>query len=196
METKNIIVTGFGPFGKHIINASWEAVKNLSKKNSEILKKQYNVNLIIKEIPVAYDHVIKNIPELWQQYNPLFVVHIGVSYLAKCLQIETQACSSGYTKKDIKDNCPEVCNDCKILNTTLDVDKLCQDLKEKYDCTACPSNNAGRYLCEFIFYHSLNINQNKSLFIHVPDLDVYPSDKTAQELFNIICWLLDNHQQS
>lgn len=71
IETRNIIVTGFGPFGKHTINASWEAVKHLSKLNLQILKEQYNVNLIIKEIPVVYDHVAENIPEIWKQYNPL-----------------------------------------------------------------------------------------------------------------------------
>lgn len=124
------------------------------------------------------------------------MIHVGVSHLAKCIQIESQACSSGYHAKDVNDNCPKPNDQCCFLSTSLDVAKLCQDLKEKHDCIACVSKDAGRYLCEFIFYQSLSVNQYRTLFIHVPDFDIYPSEKTAKELFNIICWLLDNHQQS
>ena len=34
------------------------------------------------------------------------------------------------------------------------------------------STNAGRYLCEFIYYTSLSVDPSRSLFIHVPDLNV------------------------
>lgn len=34
------------------------------------------------------------------------------------------------------------------------------------------SSNAGRYLCEFIYYSSLSIDNSRCLFVHVPDLNV------------------------
>lgn len=99
--------------------------------------------------------------------------------------------------KDVQGMCPKTTNDvCQTLQTVLDLDKLCKDLRDEHNYVACVSNNAGRYLCEFTFYQSLNVNQNRTLFIHVPDFNVYPTDVTAQGLFHVICWLLDNHKRS
>merc|ERR1712130_2007 len=51
-----IVVTGYGPFGKHKVNASWEAVKRLKDLwNEEQGNKE--VTLITEEIPVSYDFV-------------------------------------------------------------------------------------------------------------------------------------------
>lgn len=36
-----------------------------------------------------------------------------------------------------------------------------------------------RYLCEYIYFKSLNINKNQTIFIHVPNLD---QDNTAEKL--------------
>lgn len=36
-----------------------------------------------------------------------------------------------------------------------------------------------RYLCEYIYYKSLCINKNQTIFIHVPNLD---QDNTAEKL--------------
>lgn len=33
------------------------------------------------------------------------------------------------------------------------------------------SNDPGRYLCDFIYYTSLNVNEMRTAFIHVPPLD-------------------------
>lgn len=61
--TEVVLVTGFGPFREHNVNASWEAVKLLPDKIDEFhIKKQ--------EIPVTYYDVEKNIPNLWKELNP------------------------------------------------------------------------------------------------------------------------------
>lgn len=36
-----------------------------------------------------------------------------------------------------------------------------------------------RYLCEYIYFKSLSINKNQTIFIHVPNLD---QDNTAEVL--------------
>lgn len=59
-----VLVTGFGPFGEHKINASWEAVKLLPKYKLD------NVELIVEEVPVLYKYVEENIPLMWKKYNP------------------------------------------------------------------------------------------------------------------------------
>ena len=75
METKDanesvveaVIVTGFGPFGNHGVNASMEAVKLLSTLEIE---KELNIKLITQEIPVEYDYVKNSIPKMWELHRP------------------------------------------------------------------------------------------------------------------------------
>ncbi|KAJ8929494.1 hypothetical protein NQ314_017826 [Rhamnusium bicolor] len=44
-----------------------------------------------------------------------------------------------------------------------------------------------QYLCEFIFYTSLNIDKNKTLFVHVPPLDEpYTKEELSEGLLEII----------
>lgn len=64
-----ILVTGFGPFDKYVVNASWEAVKELQKLWVDS-KKFPNIKLITKEIPVSYSYVSTQIPQLWKKHNP------------------------------------------------------------------------------------------------------------------------------
>ena len=82
-ENKTILVTGFGPFGKHIVNASWEAVKEL-KKMSEDLKETFGVNLITEKVPVVYEYVSKKIPQLWVEHKPM-VTYIKIQNLQELI---------------------------------------------------------------------------------------------------------------
>ena len=64
-----ILVTGFGPFSTHTVNASWEAVKELQElwKNSVEFS---DVKLVVEKIPVSYNYVSDHIPQLWKKHNP------------------------------------------------------------------------------------------------------------------------------
>jgi pyroglutamyl-peptidase len=66
-----VVVTGFGPFGDHKINASWETVKLLPSMNVE---EELGVRLIIHEIPVAYESVAEKVPFIWKAYNPMVCI--------------------------------------------------------------------------------------------------------------------------
>lgn len=55
-------MTGFGLFRNYKVNSSWESVKRLKLKG---------VNLIIKEIPVAYEDVDRYVSQIWSNYKPL-----------------------------------------------------------------------------------------------------------------------------
>jgi pyroglutamyl-peptidase len=62
-----VIVTGFGPFGHHKVNASWEAVKKLRESKIE---DELKIKLVTAELPVEYDFVESEIPKLWKEHNP------------------------------------------------------------------------------------------------------------------------------
>ena len=52
-EQDRVVVTGFGPFGAHKVNASWVAVQELKAIGLE----DPFVDLVVEEITVAYDYV-------------------------------------------------------------------------------------------------------------------------------------------
>lgn len=62
-----VLVTGFGPFTSHPVNASWEAVKLMNK---EELEKKHNIELVQLEIPVTYSNVDEFVPALWETHTP------------------------------------------------------------------------------------------------------------------------------
>ena len=74
-----VLITGFGPFGNHVINASWEAVKELKKlcTNSQ---EMVDVEIIIKEIPVSYQDVAACLPKLWKEYKPMVNFYLRSTY--------------------------------------------------------------------------------------------------------------------
>ena len=176
----NVLVTGFGPFASHSVNASWHAVTELAK-----LGVAHNVNLVTLEIPVEYKTVQKLIPELWAKYKPHLVVHVGVSGQSTEIAFETIAHNNGYKQYDVSGHSapsqcfnPEKGDD--SLQTGIDINKLCEDVNNS-GCLAMVSSSteAGRYLCEYIFYASLCQDSSRVAFIHVPPLD---QPYTAAEL--------------
>lgn len=64
---ETVLVTGFGPFGVHKINASMESVKLLPSLD---LEGELGIQLVTKEIPVEYSYVKNQIPQLWEMYKP------------------------------------------------------------------------------------------------------------------------------
>lgn len=170
-ECNNVLVTGFGPFGEHKINASWEAVSALPDEINgfKVLKEQ---------IPVAYGHVDTDIPVMWELYKPKLVLHVGVSSYTDKIQLETRAHRSGYEREDVENKCPAdgkaSCakdDEYDCIRTNLCTETICNKLNEFPTLKATISNDPGRYLCDYIYYTSLSINNNGTLFVHVPPLD-------------------------
>lgn len=64
MPSHVVLITGFGPFRGHKINASWEAVKLVPTESLN------QADVIVQEIPVIYNVVDSIVPELWKKYNP------------------------------------------------------------------------------------------------------------------------------
>lgn len=171
-----IVVTGFGVFRGYDVNPSWEAVKALPAAWDD---EQHEV--VVEEIPVQYDFVLKEVPDRWSPRQPDFIIHVGVSHLADKLTLERQANNTGYNSPDVTGVCPpanccvssDSCQEDK-LSCCLDVVELSQAVTEQckeVGLEAVVSEDAGRYLCDFVYYKSLHATQGKSLFVHVPLID-------------------------
>ena len=208
-----IVVTGFGPFGSQRINASWEAVKRLTQIWKET-KRNDNILLITEEIPVSYEFVQEQVPKKWcsnkkqVQTKVQVMIHVGVRNV-KRVTIEDRANNFGYSIPDINgktpDNgrCVSVCNGdvyhmngaglimpCTeniCLSTAFDVDKIVEYLNHSLgEGISEKSRDAGHYLCEFVYFKSLYTMDRRSLFIHVPTLDVVSAEQSADAIKLII----------
>uniref|UniRef100_A0A1B6CDW8 Pyroglutamyl-peptidase I n=1 Tax=Clastoptera arizonana TaxID=38151 RepID=A0A1B6CDW8_9HEMI len=125
------------------------------------------------------------------------VVHVGVSNLATCLNLEKCATRSGYSRLDEKQAIPSCGKGClcsldgnnteECILTDIDLIELSEELNELLpDVKTIVSNNAGRYICEYTYYASLSMDSSRTIFVHVPTLDVYSTQQISQGLENII----------
>ncbi|CAF0776836.1 unnamed protein product [Adineta steineri] len=167
-----VLITGFGPFASIFNNPSWEVAKALKTS----IQWTYPLHIISEEIQVVYDDVTKKIPDYWIKYNPTLVIHIGVAQGAKEIRIERCACNTDYCHKDINGTLPEtgkcIPDDApQILTTSLPLDDICVRVQRQTNLPIVISDNAGRYLCEYIYYQSLFIDSKRTIFIHIPGLD-------------------------
>lgn len=178
-EKPVVVITGFGPFGIHSKNASWEAVKLLPHMNIE---EECDISLVIVEIPVAYDDVDQIVPQLWEKYKPIVIfifisivvddffqivyfimaifqlmIHNGVSHIAKRVTLESCANRSGYCGIDVKEckllNGVNVLGDKEHIKTGIDLDLIkCE--AEQFSVNLDKSDNAHRYDCRFVLSDS------------------------------------------
>ena len=170
-----IVVTGFGLFRGYDVNPSWEAVKALPAAWDDDKHE-----VVVEEIPVQYDFVLKEVPDRWSSLQPDFIIHVGVSHLAEKLTLERQANNTGYDKPDVTGLCPP--GNCCVpsiscqakLSSCLDLMELSQKVTEEcreVGLETVLSEDAGQYLCDFVYYKSLHATQGRSLFVHVPLVD-------------------------
>lgn len=136
----NFSFLGFGPFRQHVVNASWEVVKEISVPGTVMVK---------IEVPVVYEKVDEVTSRIWKTYkpkvggvsflllnifHPQLVVHCGVSHLAKGLVLESKANTAGYSSCDVTGCLPSGCNDdtdeCRRLRTDLDLERVALEMEQ------------------------------------------------------------------
>ncbi|GJJ68642.1 pyroglutamyl-peptidase [Entomortierella parvispora] len=121
-----VVITGFEPFGKHVTNPSWQAVRVLnnltldlpspSPKAGAAHHKATKVDIVCQELPVEYRKVPDLVPELHvthskpavtldanqdaqKEYLKTYYIHVGVGHDGHTA-IETQAHRTGYGHPD------------------------------------------------------------------------------------------------
>ncbi|XP_024066719.1 pyroglutamyl-peptidase 1-like protein [Terrapene carolina triunguis] len=168
-NSNTVVVTGFGPFRQHLINSSWEAVKETSK-----LGLGENIDLHIMQLPVAYQKAKELVCKIWGTLQPLLTVHIGLASSSKAIIILEQCGKNkGYKEMDVCGFCPE--DGCCLLDgpekieSTINMKTLWKNISvEGIDIVF--SRDAGRYICDYTYYTSLYYGNGKAAFIHVPPL--------------------------
>ncbi|XP_059618011.1 pyroglutamyl-peptidase 1 [Phlebotomus argentipes] len=192
MERENLVfVTGFGPFAGHeSCNASWEAVK-LLPDTVTVRETRYRIEKL--QVPVVYSDVDKIVPRIWDK-NPLLVIHCGVHSSASKVHLEKCAYKSSYPNPDWQGEClpsssANLCRhgqDCDKLETSFNVHKIADELNEKHKDIFSGSTDVGHYLCGYIYVKSLDFCPSRTLFIHVPKVEIIDPATVQRGIVDVI----------
>ena len=148
---KEIVVTYFEPFGGRDTNTS--------KEVASLLSSYFSI-----ELPVSWDNAEKVLLDnLTKNTKCLFLLGEAKSYQDVTVELVARNIANGvdnYGVQKIEENIGQ-----DNLETSIDFSKA--NLRVNY------SDNAGKYLCNYIYYFSLkNIKGTNIVFIHLP----YPRD--------------------
>lgn len=124
------------------------------------------------------------------------VIHCGVDNGGKNIRLEKYASGNGYCREDWMKKMPETETPClknngccEKLATKLNVEKITSQLNcectEQTEYSSTPQ--IGTYLCSYIYLNSLDICDDRTLFIHVPSInEKFQPKKTSSCILNII----------
>ncbi|RUP49589.1 hypothetical protein BC936DRAFT_142106 [Jimgerdemannia flammicorona] len=165
------------------------------------------------EIPVEYVPVLNIVPALHQttitndvaaprSYKYFF--HVGVGN-RDGVKVETIAHRTGYYKPDNQNFIPPGGNVVgyedhqNLYQTKIDVEALVKHFKTKTSKDGIAlSRDAGRYLCEFIYYVSMaegyKTDDKVVLFVHVPpEGEPYSIEESREIIQEIITWVVTHY---
>ncbi|KAH0482391.1 MAG: uncharacterized protein KVP18_004509 [Porospora cf. gigantea A] len=165
-----VYLTGFQPFRDMPINPSWQCVKRLKATWTS------PVPLTVAQWPVVYTKV--------PLVKAALVVHVGYSYKATCVSIERFGRSGPYVKPDEDGELPPICEP-QTHKTAFDVDRMVSTIKGA-GVPAEVSEDAGLYLCEYVYSRALVANEGRAIFVHVPKPEVLDESKISTAIGIII----------
>ena len=202
------MVTGFGAFGEVSLNPTQILIQGMEHMTLE------GVELVRAVLDVSFDRAAVQFKELMKHRKnpPMAVIHFGVASSSVRIRIEERAvnCMRGVDVDGASfdgTSIDERYGPDEFLKTKLDVPLLVQFLNEQ-GFPARESQDAGRYVCNSTYFHSLLYAQTQkpsplSLFVHVPSIGnvVLENDKRTEwtdELILksaecIIQWFLKEH---
>lgn len=151
-----ILLTGFGPFKGFDTNPSALLVEALEMDDVIIRKEIFDVNRL--DIESRY-------PSILDEFQPDFILNIGLNASSGGLNLETFAINS------LKDNASfstikKEWGYQSQVDTSYLAEVLCNE-----GIPALRSDYAGSYYCNFIYFFSLEWSKNNggdALFLHIP----------------------------
>lgn len=180
----SMLLTGFEPFGGEKINPSQEIIRRIEKLSKKSLT---NIKLHTMILPVSYKRSIEILDNFYEKNNVDLAIHIGQAGGRSVVELERLAVNLKNSTHPDNDGIVE--NDSKIIQdgldaylTKIDVIKIAEILNLKKKLPVGISYDAGKFICNEVFYFSLHNsittkNPKHALFIHVPFLPVQVAEK-------------------
>jgi pyroglutamyl-peptidase len=186
MERPRILLTGFGPFPGVPTNPSaWLAETLAEGLPAPDLHGRIHVRIFPTEWQAA-----ALVADLCETLQPHVMIHFGVSEHAKTFRIEHSAHNRTAPRADAGGALPAspviLGEGAGRLDTAFPAAALARHLKTN-GVAVVTSHSAGHYLCNFLYYHSLDWALRQSapplvLFVHVPPTSGRDGDFTDEML--------------
>ncbi len=168
---KNILLTGFEPFGGETVNPSWELARAL---NGELIA---GMRVVAVELPCVFGAALARLDEALLRVKPAVVLAIGQAGGRCDLSLERVAINVDDAR--IPDNAgaqpvdePVVPDGPAAYFSTLPIKAIVAGLKAA-GYPASVSQTAGTFVCNHVFYglqHRLRGQDVRSGFMHIPYL--------------------------
>jgi pyroglutamyl-peptidase len=170
MSAPRVLITGFGPFPGVADNPSAWLVETLAKR-----EQAPEFKLETRVLPTEWE-AIALIPRLYRALQPHVMIHFGVSERSASFRIERSAHNHVLPRTDAREVAPQArkihASGASRFDTTFPAAKLAAHLR-KSGLPAITSRSAGTYLCNFLYYHSLEWAYRQEtvplvIFVHIP----------------------------
>jgi len=168
---KNVLVTGFEPFGGEHINPSWELARAL---NGEAIG---GARVVAVQLPCVFGEALRRLDEALARVKPVAVLAIGQAGGRCDLSLERVAINVDDAR--IPDNAgaqpvdePVIASGPAAFFSTLPIKAIVTALREA-GYPASVSQTAGTFVCNHLFYglqHRLDGQHVRSGFMHIPYL--------------------------
>lgn len=184
---KQILITGFDPFGGESINPAWEAVQRLPGRIGESV-------LTVMQVPTVFAEAAQAVLAHAEMQPPDAIVCVGQAGGRSAITPEMVAINLQYAS--IADNAGHMPQDVPIAPggpaayfSTLPMRKMAEAIKAA-GLPGAVSYSAGSFVCNDLLYRLLHHFEGKSTrvgFIHVPYLPVQAKNGApAMELSDIV----------
>lgn len=171
-----VLITGFGPFPGASVNPSAWLAEALPGRLSGL-----DGELHARVLPTEWEAVAGVVQALHETLQPHVMIHFGLSQSAKGFRIERSAHNRASPRADAAGALPRgqviLPQGPGRLDSPLPASALTAHLRER-GIPAAPSRSAGRYLCNFLYYLSLDWASRQErapavLFVHMPPFAVH-----------------------
>lgn len=169
---RTILLTGFEPFDKDLVNPSWEAVRQLDG-----MQLDDDVQIVARRLPCAFATAGEYLTQLIAELSPVMVIATGLGSGRSDISIERVAINVNDAR--IPDNLGAQPIDTAVVAggpaayfTTLPIKAMVRGVRDA-GIAVSVSQTAGTFVCNQVFYrlqHLLAGTAVRSGFIHVPAL--------------------------
>lgn len=228
----SFVVTGFGPFAGVPDNPTSTLVSCLRNKAKQLSIRETLVfdtsaDAVEKEVRGIYSRLSRREcpnssngadnedSEMLPTHNSVVVLHMGVNYKGNQMQLE-QCAYNDATFRVPDNNGYQPQGKCILenstahghcLQTTLDLEEICNELHRQQGCSiCCISNDPGRFVCNYTYCLSLDQCQSMNfaldeegmqkessmpvechaLFLHVTPFEKIPQDEQLNFIISLM----------
>lgn len=173
MASCHILLTGFGPFPGVPENNSGRLIEALARRK---LTSRLGCAIETRVLPTEWTQISLMGPALLRTHRPRLVLHFGVSSRASGFRIERAAHNRIVRREDARGALHDkrfiLDHGDDRLDTEVPVPELARHLRG-LGLPAVTSSSAGAYLCNFLYYQSLDWARRQKrradiCFVHVP----------------------------